>query len=232
MWYDNPWLSKPILFLLTIFAYVIGVWMKNKSRKKWMHPLVISSSIIITVLLVFDIPCDSYEAANRPFEILMGFSVVSLGWLLYDQIEYLKSNYKSIIVSSVVGCLVGMMVVSVVFLIFDIPDDVVISVLPKSVTAPIAISLSKSENGIAGLTAVIVFLTGIFGAVVGPFFLRKIGVTSRIARGLALGCSSHAIGTASAVELGAVEGAISGLAIGLSGAITALLFPIYVGLFY
>ena len=100
------------------------------------------------------------------------------------------------------------------------------SLQPKSVTTPIAMGISEKAGGIPSLTAVIVVAVGIFGSIIGPFVLKILGIESRIAKGLALGASSHAVGTAAAIQIGAVEGAISGLAIGLMGIMTAVLVPI------
>ena len=101
------------------------------------------------------------------------------------------------------------------------------SLQPKSVTIPIAISLSEHSHGIPSLTAVIVFGCGLLGGIIGPAVLDRCHVNSRVARGLALGSAAHGLGTARAIELGAVEGAISGLAIGLMGVITSLLIPVF-----
>jgi putative effector of murein hydrolase len=100
------------------------------------------------------------------------------------------------------------------------------TLLPKSVTTPIAIGISERFGGLPGLTAVVVVLVGVFGGIVGPYVLRKLGVESRVARGLAMGCGAHGLGMTRAIELGAVEGAISGLAIVLMGLMTAILIPV------
>jgi len=222
----------PLLLGLTIAGYLLGVWVRRISKQGWLNPLLTGAVFIIAVILIFGIPYDMYEKANMPMRFLMDLSVVSLGWLLYDRIEELKKAILPILVSSAVGSLVAMISISAVFFFSDAPKELVVSILPKSITAPIAIRLSQSYGGLESITAVTVFLTGVLGALAAPFFLGKIGVNSPVAKGLAIGCSSHVIGTSRAIELGAVEGALSGLAIGIMGAFTAVLYPLYVLIFY
>ena len=122
---------------------------------------------------------------------------------------------------------VGIVSVIAICRIMGVDETITSSLQPKSVTIPIAISLSEHSNGIPSLTAVIVFGCGLLGGIVGPAILDRCHVNSRVARGLALGSAAHGLGTARAIELGAVEGAISGLAIGLMGVITSLLIPLF-----
>ena len=152
--------------------------------------------------------------------------MVALGYALYRQVEQLRANAVSIVTSVVVGSVVGIVSVILIIRLFGAGHTVEASLVPKSVTTPIAMSISERAGGIGSLTAIVVILTGIFGSIVGPFVLRKLKITSRIAKGLALGSAAHGVGTAKAMEMGAVEGAVSGLAIGLMGLITALLVPL------
>ena len=122
--------------------------------------------------------------------------------------------------------LIGILSVALIARAMGAEQAVIASLEPKSVTTAIALNVSAQSGGIPALTAVVVILVGIFGGVAGPFILKKIGVESKIAKGLAMGAAAHAMGTARAMQLGAVEGAISGLAIGLMGIATAILVPI------
>ena len=146
--------------------------------------------------------------------------------MLYEQVHYLKGNVVSIFTSVFVGAVVGILSVIVVGRLMGADHALIASLQPKSVTTPIAMGISEKAGGIPSLTAVIVVAVGIFGSIIGPFVLKILGIESRIAKGLALGASSHAVGTAAAIQIGAVEGAISGLAIGLMGIMTAVLVPI------
>jgi len=125
-----------------------------------------------------------------------------------------------------VGSVVGIVSVILIARALGADPRIVASLEPKSITTPIAVTVCAHLGGIPSLTAIIVILVGIFGGVIGPFVLKKLGIESKLAQGLALGSAAHAVGTARAMELGAVEGAIGGLAIGLMGVMTAILVPV------
>ena len=139
---------------------------------------------------------------------------------------WLHGKRAPIVIAIVTGSAVGILSVALIARWMGAEPAVVASLEPKSVTTAIALSLSANSGGIPALTSVVVIVVGVFGGIVGPWVLRKVGVESRIAKGLAMGAAAHAMGTARAMELGAVEGAISGLAIGLMGVATAVLVPI------
>jgi len=138
----------------------------------------------------------------------------------------LKGNVVSILTSLFVGSLTGIISVILICKAMGASDILIASIQPKSVTTPIAIEIAEKTGGIPSLTAVIVVAVGIFGSMAGPFILKKLGVENRIAKGLALGASAHGIGTSVAIQIGAIEGAISGLAIGIMGIMTAILVPL------
>lgn len=216
-----------LLFVFTLIAYGSAIWLYRKSRLAILHPLITSAGAIIILLYGFGIQYEQYATANQAINFMLGPSVVALGYALYTQIDHLKANLVSILTSVLVGSVVGIASVWGILRLFEAPGAVEASLLAKAVTTPIAIQISERAGGIPSLTAVIVIMTGILGSVIAPSILRRLGVTSAIARGLALGCSSHGVGTAKAMELGALEGAISGLAIGLMGLMTALLVSIF-----
>lgn len=214
------------IVVFTIMAYFVSLWLFRKSRLVILHPLITSSIIVILMLYVMDYDYEFFREATFPIDFLLGPSVVALGWALYTQIEHLKAHYISILTSVIIGSLVSIVSVIGIIQLFDAPLSIQASIVPKSVTTPIAIQISEKSGGVASLTAVIVILTGIFGSIIAPPLLRRIGVTDAIARGLALGSAAHGVGTARALELGAIEGAVSGLAIGLMGLVTTLLVPL------
>ena len=166
-----------------------------------------------------DIEYESFQKGSHLIHFLLGPSVVALGYVLYEQIQYLKGNVISILTSVFVGAIVGIVSVIAIGELMGADAALVATLEPKSVTTPIAM-------GIPTLTAVIVVAVGIFGSIVGPFVMKVLGIESRIAKGLALGASSHGVGTSVAIQIGAVEGALSGLAIGLMGIMTAILVPV------
>ncbi|MEG1612057.1 MAG: LrgB family protein, partial [Alistipes sp.] len=155
-----------------------------------------------------------------------------LGYLMYEQLEQMRGRLLPILVSTVVGCVLG--VLSVVYIARSLGAErqILTSIAPKSVTVPIAISVSEPLGGIVSVTSVVVFCVGIFGSIFGEWILRHSGIRDRMACGFALGSAAHGIGTARAIELGAVEGALSGLAMALMGIVTALLLPLIEKYFY
>ena len=169
---------------------------------------------------------DTFFHGSYIINFMLGPSVVALGYVLYEQIGYLKGKVLSITSSIIVGSFVGIVSVILICKLMNVDHSVIASLEPKSVTTPIAMSLSARSGGIPSLTAVTVVLCGILGGIIGPFILRKLHVRSKVAQGLALGAAAHGLGTARAIELGAVEGAISGLAIGMMGIMTSLLIPL------
>ena len=220
-------MHMPVMLLLTLGAYMLGVWGKKKSGLALLHPFLISIPVVIVVLKLTDIPCSFYIESNVLIDFLLGPSVVSLGLLLYDNRDIVLKNCAGILTSVLVGSVVGVASVWVLCRVFGLDEMFLFSLEPKSVTTPIAMDISESLGGNASLTAVSVVLCGFIGAVLGPLVLRLIKIKSPVARGLGMGCSSHGLGTARAIEMGAVEGAVSGLSIALMGIATALIIPLF-----
>lgn len=220
-------MNMPAMLLLTIGAYLLGLWAKKKSGLALLHPFLISIPVIIAVLKLTDIPCSFYIESNVLIDFLLGPSVVSLGLLLYDNRDIILKNCAGILTSVLVGSVVGVASVWVLCRVFGLDEMFLFSLEPKSVTTPIAMDISESLGGNASLTAVSVVLCGFIGAVLGPLVLRLIKIKSPVARGLGMGCASHGLGTARAIEMGAVDGAVSGLSIALMGIATALIIPLF-----
>lgn len=215
------------IFVITLVAgvYLAALWLYRKTKLALLHPLLVSIPALVAVMSVIGIPYESFQQGSRMINFLLGPSVVALGYVLWEQVEYMKSNAVSIMTSIFVGSLVG--IVSVICIARWMERTRVDSDIgPKSVTTPIAMGVAEKAGGIPAIAAVIVIVVGIFGGIVGPFVLNKLNIDSKIARGLSLGAAAHGLGTARAMELGALEGAISGLAIGLMGVMTAILVPV------
>lgn len=218
--------SEIFLLTLTLGLYGLGTWIYNKTRLSLLHPLITSGAALILFLYFSGIPYATYQEATRIIDFMLGPSVVALGYALYHQAAHLKANFISIFVSISVGSIVGVFSVVGIMKLFGSSPTLIASLAPKSVTTPIAMAVSTELGGIGSLTAVIVVLTGILGSVIAPSLFKLFGITSPVAQGLALGASSHGAGTGRAIEMGATEGAMAGLAMGLMGLITALLTPI------
>ena len=222
----RPFISSEVFLLaLVMGVFLLGVFLYKKTRISLIQPLLISILIIIPFLNITGIDYHTFCDKTRILNFMLGPSVVALGYVLYEQIENIKGNVISILTAVFAGSIVG--IVSVVFIAkaFGADKILIASLSTKSVTTPIAISLAEKDGGVPALAAAFVVICGIFGGLVGPVILRKMGIKSKIAQGLAMGSSSHALGTARAMEMGALEGAISGLAIGIMGIMTALLIP-------
>ena len=198
----------------------------KKTRISLLHPLLTSILVIIAVLKMMGIEYESFQRGSHLIHFLLGPSVVALGFFLYEQMQYLKGNVISILTSVFVGAIIGIVSVIVIGDLMGADQALIATLQPKSVTTPIAMGIAEKAGGMPSLTAVIVVAVGIFGSIVGPFVMKVLGIESRIAKGLALGASSHGLGTSVAIQIGAVEGALSGLAIGLMGIMTAILVPV------
>lgn len=211
---------------LVVGTYIAATILYKKTHLSVLHPLLTSIFVIIVILEFLDIEYASFQQGSHLIHFMLGPSVVALGYVLFEQMKYLKGNVVSILTSVFVGAIAGIISVIVIGKLMGADQSLIATLQPKSVTTPIAMGISEKNGGIPSLTAVIVVAVGIFGSIVGPAVMKVLGIESRIAKGLALGASSHGVGTAAAIQLGAVEGALSGLAIGLMGIMTAILVPV------
>lgn len=219
--------STPAILLLVIGSYYIGTLLYRRLRSAWVHPIAVSMILVIATLLLLGIDYPTFRQGAAFLDFLLGPTVVALGYLLYEQMGHLRGREIIILVATLVGGLVGIGSVIALGILFNLDDALIASLQPKSATMPIALPLSQQWGGIESVTAIVVFFTGLIGSIVGPWILEKCGITNPIARGLALGSASHGIGTSRAIELGALEGAVSGLAIGLTGVTISLLIPLF-----
>ena len=178
-------------------------------------------------LIILDVPYATFKKSSQMINFLLGPSVVALGYILHKQIHYLKGNVVSVLTSITVGAVVGIASILLIGKLFGADQTLIASLAPKSVTTPIAMALSESNGGIPALTAVVVVVAGVMGSIIAPPIMNWLGIKSPIAKGIALGASSHGVGTATAIQMGAIEGALSGLAIGIMGTITSLLLPLF-----
>lgn len=218
--------SEIFILTLVIGVYLLAVWLYRKTKLNLLNPLLVSIPVLVIITHVLGISYESFEKGSRIISFMLGPTVVVLGYLLYEQVAHLRENAVSIITSVFVGCVSGILSVIFIARYFGADHALIVSLEPKSVTTPIAMSIAEKSGGIPSIAAVVVIVVGIFGGIVGPFVLEKLGISSKIARGLALGSAAHGLGTARAMELGTIEGAISGLAIGVMGIMTAILVPI------
>ncbi|MFW5994805.1 MAG: LrgB family protein, partial [Spirochaetia bacterium] len=182
-----------------------------------LHPVLVTIAALIAVLTLFGVDYGTYNEGGRIISFFLGPSVVALGVPLAERIRELRSQAPALVVTILAGSVVGIVSAVLPLVVAGAGNMVILSMAPKSVTTPIAMSIVESAGGEPSLAAAFVVLTGIFGAVVGPVLLRIFGVHDPVAYGYALGAASHGIGTARALEEGRTQGAAGSLAICLNG---------------
>lgn len=218
--------SDIALLALTVGLFCLGTALYRRTRLIVLHPVLVTFLTMIAVLRIAGIGYESYRASTSVLDFGLGLSVVALGYLLYEQAELLRRHLWPLLVAVAAGSLTGILSVAGIGRLFGLDHTMITTLAPKSTTAPIAVAIAEPLGSIASITLVMVFCTGILGALCGEWLLRRCGVSDSQARGLALGAASHGIGTARAIEIGAVEGAMSGLAMALMGVFTAFLLPL------
>ncbi|WP_028043472.1 LrgB family protein [Candidatus Stoquefichus massiliensis] len=217
--------------VLSLFSYWIAVQIRKKFPYPLFNPLLISALLSIGVLIIFDIDFNTYNKGAQMITFLLTPSTVCLAVPLYKQSQILIKHLDAILLSLLSGCLAGMISIVLLCLCLNASDTLLFSLLPKSITTAIAIGVSELIGGNSTITVGIVILTGIFGAMIAKSVFRFFHITHPIAKGLALGNSSHAIGTAKAIEFGEIEGAMSSLSIVIAGIFTVILAPLLASLF-
>ena len=215
---------------LTLAAYAAGLQIYKRFKFSFLHPILTASAIIIALITILDIPLENYQNGGSLISLLLGPATAALAVPLYRQRKEIKTHLIVILASITIGAVVSVISTILLSRLFKLPEDLVYSLIPKSVTTPIAVEVSEKLGGIPTITAIAVILTGITGAVLGPRTLKLLRINRPAAKGLAIGTSAHAIGTSRALEIGEKEGAAAGLAIGIAGIITALAAPLLVSL--
>lgn len=208
--------------MLTLLTYSFGVWLNSKAKTPLVNPMVVSVFLNICVLAFFGISYEDYMRGGDVIEIFLTPVTALLAVKIYEQLHTIKRNWLPIIAGTAVGSAVSIVCVLVMCRLFGLDEALTASMLPKSVTMAIAVPLSVQNGGIASITAVCLLITGSLGAVFSPMMIKLLRIKNPIEAGLAIGTSSHALGTTKALELGDTEGAMSSCAIGIAGFITAL----------
>jgi len=209
-------------FVLSIGAYIIGMFLKKKFKSALLNPLLVSIVIVICILSAGKIDYDTYNRGAKYITYLLTPATVALAVPLYEKLSVLKKNFKAIAIGIITGVIMSFITILLISIIFRLSHEQYITLLPKSITTAIGMGLSEEMGGISTLTTATIVLTGIFGNVIGEKIFLLLRIKSPVAKGLALGSASHAIGTSKAIELGETEGAIAGLSIAVSGLITVI----------
>ncbi len=217
--------SQYFLLALTFGVYQGAKFLQRKTRSVLLNPILLAIGLIILFLSAFDIPYDTYHESAKLIDFWLKPAVVALGVPLYLQLSQIKKQFVPILASQMVGCLVGIVSVVVTSRLLGASHVVVVSLASKSVTTPIAMEVTQALGGIPSLTAAIVVITGLIGAVVG-FKIMSVGhINNPMAKGLSMGAASHALGTSVAMDRDEFVGAYASLGLTLNGIFTALLTP-------
>ena len=217
--------NKYLLIALTFGAFAMFKALQKKTGWVLLNPILLTIATLILFLKVSDISYETYSEGGELIAFWLKPAVVALGVPLYLQLEMIKKQLLPILLSQLVGCLVGVVSVVLIAKGLGASTDVICSLAPKSVTTPIAMEVSNATGGIPSLTAAVVVMVGLFGAVFGFRVLDMGRVKSPIAQGLSMGTASHAIGTSAAMEVSKKYGAYASLGLTLNGILTAILAP-------
>ncbi|SCG97003.1 MULTISPECIES: LrgB family protein [unclassified Romboutsia] len=224
-------LDTPIFgIVITIVFFNLGVYIQKKTKNPVFNPLLIAIITIIAFLGITKIPYEKYKLGADSINFLLGPVTVVLAIPLYKQFDLLKKHFLEIVIGIVSGVSVSLVSVMLIGKFTNANIDIINSLIPKSITTPMGISLTNTLRGIESITVVSIILTGILGAIIAPTIFKIGRIKHPVAKGIALGTSAHALGTTKAIEIGEVEGAMSSLSIGIAGMITVIIVPIILNL--
>ncbi len=207
---------------LSLAAYEAGLALKKKFRLTVLNPLLTSTFFVIAALLLLDIDYRSYNESAKYISYLLTPATVCLAVPLYQQITLLRKNLTAVAGGITAGVLTSLLSVFLLSKLFSLNHEQYVTLLPKSITTAIGMGISEELGGIRTITVAVIIVTGIIGNVIAESICKIFRIQEPIAKGLAIGTSSHAIGTAKAMELGETEGAMSSLAIAVAGLLTVL----------
>lgn len=205
---------------LTVLTFGVGSLLKQKLKSPLFNPILISMVLCIGFLLVFDIDYEFYQSSAKYISYLLTPATICLAIPLYKQFELLKRNRRAVMAGILSGVVTSLCAILVLAVLFRLDHQAYVTLLPKSITTAIGMDVSAQLGGQVSITVAVILLTGIFGNICAETVFRLTRITDPIAKGVAIGTSTHAVGTAKALELGQVEGAMSSLSIAVAGILT------------
>lgn len=208
--------------MISLAAYEAGLLIKKRLKLAILNPLLIATICVMAVLLLLDIEYTQYNEGAKYISYLLTPATVCLAVPLYQQLELLRKNWKAVAGGITAGVLASLFSVFLLSKLFSLTHEQYVTLLPKSITTAIGMGVSEELGGITTITVAVIIVTGILGNVIAEIVCKIFRIKEPIAKGLALGTASHAIGTAKAMELGKVEGAMSSLAIAVAGLMTVI----------
>lgn len=220
----NELLGNSLFFgvVISVLAYQSGLMIRRKWKFAILNPLLISIIIVIAVLLVFHMDYETYNEGAKYLSYLLTPATVCLAIPLYEQLEHLKKNVKAIAAGILSGVLSSLISVLALSAAFGLSHKEYVTLLPKSITTAIGMGVSEELGGIVTITVAVIIVTGVLGNIIAELVCRLFRIKEPVAKGIAIGSASHAIGTAKALEMGEVEGAMSSLSIAVSGLLTVI----------
>ena len=207
---------------LSLVAYYIGVFLKKKLKLAIFNPLLVSILITVIVLIVGTVDYDTYNESAKYLSWLLTPATVCLAIPLYEQVELLKEHYVAVFLGIISGVLTSMGVVLVLSKLFSLSHKEYVTLLPKSSTTAIGMGVSEELGGYVTITVAVIVITGVLGNILAELVLKIFRITEPVSKGIATGSAAHAIGTAKAMEMGEIEGAMSSLSIAVSGILTVI----------
>lgn len=222
-------LTQSLFFgmVISLLGYEVGLWVKKKTKLAIANPLLIAVLLIVAFLLVFDIDYEVYENGAKYISFFLTPATVSLAVPLYRKLTLLKRYPKAIFGGIGAGVLTAMVSIFLMSLAFGLNHEQYVTLLPKSITTAIGMGVSDKMGGVMTITVVAISITGIMGNIVAEALCRICKIEEPISKGLAIGTASHAMGTAKAMEMGEVEGAMSSLSIVVAGIMTVVTVSIF-----
>ncbi|WP_329380340.1 LrgB family protein [Anaerofustis butyriciformans] len=214
--------------LITILGYFIGDIIRKKTKLNVFNPILIGIIFVSIILSVFKIDYDVYYEGAKYISYFLTPATICLAIPLYEEFETLKHNFKAIIIGITAGVLSSLGSILLFSYLFALTHEQYVTLLPKSITTAIGMTVSEQFGGIASITVAVIIITGILGNLMGEYILKIFKIKHPISKGLAIGTAAHAVGTAKALEMGEVEGAMSGLSVAVSGLITVVLAGAFV----
>lgn len=216
--------------VISLLAYYAGMWLKKKFKFPIFNPLLISIIITIVVLLCTKMDYQVYYSGAKYISYLLTPATICLAIPLYEQVSLLKKQWKAVVGGIVTGVITSMLCIFAMCLIMGLGHTEYVTLLPKSITTAIGMGVSEELGGYVTITVAVIIITGVFGNIIGEVVCKIFRINEPIAKGLALGTSAHAIGTAKAMEMGEVEGAMSSLSVAVAGLLTVIVASVFSGL--
>lgn len=217
--YYNPLFG----LILSMGTYIIASILYNKYRLALLNPLLLSITFSILVLLLLEIPLEAYQTGGSLISFFLVPATALLAVNIFKKLQLLKDYILPILAGCFAGCLTSIICIVSLCKLFGLNDIITLSLIPKSVTTPIAIQISEKLGGTIPITMAAVIITGILGSLICPVIIKFLHINNKIAAGLGIGTCSHAVGTSKALELGEVQGAASSIGISILGIMTSLL---------